>query len=361
MKQRFAMIGIVLASLMLVASPTLAADYKIVDLPEVEAMVSKKPGEGKYMLVDSRPEIKFFASHLPWAVSIPWTDMEDMLDELPADKSTKLVFYCGGLKCQLSHKAAKLALKNGYTDVSVFAKGEPAWRKVGKTPWVATNHIKILLNDPDKIALVVDSRPINKYNNGTVPGALSIPWPHFEKMKGLLPADKKTELIFFCGGFKCPLSHKSAAAARKMGYTNVRVYAEGYPAWKKKSTRAFAMVNPKNPGAAMKAEKIVYPGEIKKAEFKKLVKERPEGLLLVDCRPVEDFKKNHIPGAVNIPDEEIKDNLEQLKKAKQVVFYCATGSRSSIAYFAAEEGGVKGTKFLNAEIDYDADGNYSVK
>jgi rhodanese-related sulfurtransferase len=359
-KQRITISGIVLFSLILVCTNAFAG-WKKVTTAEVEAIVAQKPEQGGYMIVDSRPEIKFFASHLPWAVSIPWQDMKDMLDELPTDKSTKLIFYCGGLKCKLSHKAADLAIAQGYSDVSVYAEGEPGWKQAGQTPWVAVNHIKILLNDPEKIALVVDSRPTLKYNNGTVPGAMNIPWPQFDKMKGLLPADKATQLIFFCGGLKCNLSHKSADAAKALGYTDVRVFAEGYPKWKKKSKRAFAMVDPKNPGAAAApAEKITYPGEIKKDEFLKLVKTMPEGFMLVDVRPAEDFKAGNIPGSINILDEEVKNNIDTLKGAKNIVFACATGSRSAIAYYAAEEAGLKGTHFLNAEISYNADGTYEV-
>ena len=40
-------------------------------------------------------------------------------------------------------------------------------------------------------------------------------------------------LVFYCGGFACRLSHKSAQKAIGLGYCNVKVFAAGYPAWKK--------------------------------------------------------------------------------------------------------------------------------
>ena len=359
-QRRFPHMMVLLFSFIFIYSSAYA-NWNKITLTEMEVLLEKKPETGGYMLVDSRPELKYLSSHLPWAISMPWQDMKDMLTELPADKNTKLVFYCGGLKCDLSQKAAELAVANGYSNVFVFVEGEPGWKAAGHTPWVATNHIKILLNDPEKIAMIVDSRPLLKYNNGTIPGAMNIPWPQFDKMQGLLPADKNTQLIFFCGGLKCDLSHKSAKAAKNLGYTDVRVYAEGYPVWKKKSKRAFAMVDPQNPGAAAApAEKITYPGEISKDEFVTLVTTKPEGMLLVDVRPAEDFNTQHIPGAINILDEEVINNIDMLKKAKNVVFYCATGSKSAIAYYAAEEAGLKGTRFLNAEVSYNADGQFEI-
>ena len=80
---------------------------------------------------------------------------------------------------------------------------------------------------------IVDSRPTRKkYDIGHVPGAINIPNTFFDKQADKLPSDKDQALIFYCGGLKCPLSHKSAYKAEALGYTNVMVFAEGFPAWK---------------------------------------------------------------------------------------------------------------------------------
>ena len=357
--------SVLMASLALIFSLQASLAFgavKAVTLAEVEALVNHPTEEGKYLLIDSRPEIKYFEGHLPWAVSLPWQEMQERLDELPADRNVKLVFYCGGVKCDLSGKAAHLAVRKGYADVGVFAEGEPAWREAGKSPWVSTNYIKMVLNDRDRVALIVDARPAIKYNEGTVPGALNLPFQEWEKLKGLLPSDKNSQLIFFCGGFKCDLSHKSAAKAREMGYTDVRTYAEGWPVWKERSTRAFAMVNPKEGGRTVAGEAgpVLYEGEIAREELLKLLAEQPEKLLLVDVRPAAEYEKAHLPAAVNILDEEVADHAERLK-GKNVVFYCNTGSRCAVAYYGAEDAGVKGTRFLNRSVEFKADGGYEIK
>ena len=82
--------------------------------------------------------------------------------------------------------------------------------------------------------VLIDSRPKRKkYDKGHIPGAISIPDSQFAKMTDQLPQDKSQVLVFYCGGFHCRLSHKSAKKALDLGYTNVKVYAAGYPAWKK--------------------------------------------------------------------------------------------------------------------------------
>ena len=51
---------------------------------------------------------------------------------LPADKKASLVFYCANTKCMASHEAAKVAIKNGYTNVMVMSDGIQGWKKDGK-------------------------------------------------------------------------------------------------------------------------------------------------------------------------------------------------------------------------------------
>ena len=52
-----------------------------------------------------------------------------------------------------------------------------------------------------KGVLIVDSRPYKpKYVKGHIPTAISMPFSQFDKMTDKLPKDKKTLLIFYCGG-----------------------------------------------------------------------------------------------------------------------------------------------------------------
>jgi rhodanese-related sulfurtransferase len=49
---------------------------------------------------------------------------------------------------------------------------------------------------------LVDSRPATAYMEGHIPGAVNIPFPALQKQKeAVLPADKNTQVIFYCGGF----------------------------------------------------------------------------------------------------------------------------------------------------------------
>lgn len=52
---------------------------------------------------------------------------------LPEDKSTKLVFYCGGPSCMAAPRAAAQAVNSGYEDVAVMRAGINGWKDASMT------------------------------------------------------------------------------------------------------------------------------------------------------------------------------------------------------------------------------------
>jgi rhodanese-related sulfurtransferase len=68
---------------------------------------------------------------VPGAVLLT-SSKEYSIDQLPASKSSKLVFYCGGTMCRASDGAAARAAQAGYTDVSVMREGIKGWKSAGQ-------------------------------------------------------------------------------------------------------------------------------------------------------------------------------------------------------------------------------------
>jgi rhodanese-related sulfurtransferase len=52
---------------------------------------------------------------------------------------------------------------------------------------------------------------------------------------------------------------------------------------------------------------------------------------LIDVRTPEEFAGGHIPGAVNIPVQEIAGRLAEVAQDRPVVLYCRSGNRSTQA------------------------------
>ena len=81
-----------------------------------------------------------------------------------------------------------------------------------------------------------DSRPLPRFQEGFIPTAVNLPFPAFDKLADkLLPKDKNALIIFYCAGTTCNMSPGSADKAKKLGYTNIKVYKDGMPAWLEKN------------------------------------------------------------------------------------------------------------------------------
>ncbi len=73
--------------------------------------------------------------------------------------------------------------------------------------------------------------------------------------------------------------------------------------------------------------------------IKELVKN--PSTVIVDVRSPWEFDMEHIPGARNIPLEEVPGKLEEFRSLnKPVVLYCRSGSRSGMAVSILKQNGV---------------------
>ncbi len=84
--------------------------------------------DDQIILLDVRPAEEYAASHLPQARSIPVTELEARLAELPADR--EIVAYCRGPYCVFADEAVTLLRARGYS-ASRLEQGVPEWRALG--------------------------------------------------------------------------------------------------------------------------------------------------------------------------------------------------------------------------------------
>ncbi len=57
-----------------------------------------------------------------------------------------------------------------------------------------------------------------------------------------------------------------------------------------------------------------------------------EDVLVVDVRPPEEYRAGHVPGAVNVPPNELERRLRELPRNREIVAYC----RGRYCLFSAE-------------------------
>lgn len=93
-------------------------------------------------------------------------------------------------------------------------------------------------------ALIVDTRKAAEFGEGSIKGAISVPYdpeksakevgfdPKMDKFDMTKLADKNAKIVVFCNAGSCWKSYKSAKVLADNGYKNVFWYREGVPDWK---------------------------------------------------------------------------------------------------------------------------------
>jgi rhodanese-related sulfurtransferase len=170
---------------------------------------------------------------------------------------------------------------------------------------------KLVAEGPAKTPYtLIDSRPLVRFQEGAIPGAIHLPFIGFDKFVDRLPKDKNQLVVFYCGGITCTLSPNSLKKAKLLGYTNLRVYREGQPEW---ATRNYQVTTP---------------------EFVKLAYvDRDIPHVMIDARSAEDAASNHIKSAVSVPagkEQAILKSLPPAKLKAPIIVYDGRGGEQAV-------------------------------
>ncbi|RJP48544.1 MAG: rhodanese-like domain-containing protein [Anaerolineaceae bacterium] len=99
--------------------------YRVVSVQELQTMLENK-------------DFTMINVHTPWEGDIPQTDLrlsydqiEQNLNQLPAEKDAKIVVYC--LTSGMAKKAVATLLSQGYTNIWMLEGGTTAWLEAGLT------------------------------------------------------------------------------------------------------------------------------------------------------------------------------------------------------------------------------------
>jgi rhodanese-related sulfurtransferase len=204
--------------------------------------------------------------------------------------------------------------------------------KVAKEDLVDFAFIRRQVETPNPNVVLIDSRPLPRFQQGTIPGAINIPYPAWDKVAAkLLPADKTKQLVFFCQGVTCQMSPLSQRKAIGMGYKNTKVYHEGVPEWQ------------------MKEFLVTRPEFVKEAYVDKDIPS-----IIIDVRSAEEAAGGRIKGAVDMPLAAVKKEVKNFPPAKlqaPIIVYDGRGGPDAIA--AARElikGGQQNVQVLSGGL-----------
>jgi rhodanese-related sulfurtransferase len=88
---------------------------------------------GNVLFVDARSKQSYEEGHIPGAVSLPVGRFDELIQSFLNQYSPdqQIVTYCSGRTCEDSHNLARMLAAAGYSDISVFIDGFPAWKAEG--------------------------------------------------------------------------------------------------------------------------------------------------------------------------------------------------------------------------------------
>lgn len=78
-----------------------------------------------------------------------------------------------------------------------------------------------------------------------------------------------------------------------------------------------------------------------------------ENPYVLDVRTVEEYNLSHIDGVINIPLDELRENLEKLDKSKEIIVHCHSGLRSYLACRILKQKGYNVKNLIGGYIMYD--------
>lgn len=78
--------------------------------------------------------------------------------------------------------------------------------------------------------------------------------------------------------------------------------------------------------------------EVSLAEFKSALENDPKDTIFVDVRTAAEYKAEHIDKVINLPLDQIKKRVDELKPFKKIYLHCQSGARCHKAFEKIEQG-----------------------
>ena len=200
---------------------------------------------------------------------------------------------------------------------------------------VLPEEVRAMLRDGAEMALI-DVREEGVFSEDGHPFfANSVPLSRLELMIGELVPRKSARIVVFDGGTgaadDADLAERAAAKLAQMGYRNLRVMAGGARGWGAAGFELFTGINVPSKAFGELVEHRCETPHIAAAELKRRL-DAGEEVLIVDSRPIGEFRNMSIPGAFDCPGAELVYRVPDRLGSPHslVVVNCAGRTRSII-------------------------------
>ena len=237
----------------------------------------------------------------------------------------------------MSPESAGLAKELGYTNISVFLAGEPAWSDEGYPVYASNEFV-----EKGNIVLL-DLRQGDAPVKGRIPRSIPITYEQLEERIDDIP--RNAPVILYSDNSEDVLD--AYEDLKDEGFNTVAMVIGNYQGW--------VASGGKVEQGPIYTNEITWvrqlgKGEVSVDEFRKAVLGELPDTYVIDARTPEEIKELGIfPNTVNIPLDEIPKRMNEIPKDKRVFVHCSTGARADLAYRELIDNGYD-VKFLLLNI-----------
>ena len=205
-------------------------------------------------------------------------------------------------------------------------------------PLVPAAELKAMLSDGEELALL-DVREEGVFAQGHLLFAVSLPLSRLELRLDALVPRRATRLVLCDDGDG--LAHRAAAELMRFGYCNLAVLAGGVRAWTEAGYELFSGVHVPSKAFGEFIEHAAGTPHLTAREVKAL-QDRRTDMVVLDSRPLDEYRKMSIPGGIACPGAELVYRFHDTVRSPEtlVVVTCAGRTRSIIGTQSLIDAGV---------------------
>ncbi|CAP44490.1 rhodanese-like domain-containing protein [Bordetella petrii] len=203
---------------------------------------------------------------------------------------------------------------------------------IDSTPqYVDARELKAWIHDEAELALL-DVREHGQFGENHLFFAVPLPYSELELHIARLVPRKGTRTVIYGDARTAGAVLAAAQALERLGYSQVHVLRGGIEAWREAGYASFAGVNLPSKTFGEIAEHIYHTPSVSAAQLHDMLNDPDRNVIVLDGRPVAEYRKMNIPGAICCPNGELALRIGELAPDPdtKVVINCAGRTRSII-------------------------------
>ncbi len=198
---------------------------------------------------------------------------------------------------------------------------------------IGTGELKAVLRGEGEFALL-DVREQGAFANGHLFSASNLPLSSLELMISDMVPRKGVPIVLLDGVLTDGsegLAGRAAERLESFGYSDIRILKGGVDAWAEAGNELFTGVNVKSKAFGEFVEGACETPSVSAVELKDML-EAEADLVVLDSRPLVEFQRMNIPGAIDCPGAELVYRAHDLAPSPDtlIVVNCAGRTRSII-------------------------------